>query len=153
MDTPIDFSESNSGSSSGDDEDHGFSESDSDENDSGYESFDTDFDPETLQRRRHTRVETPQPSLKELEGILEKLDLDDEFMLQNMKEDDDDEKQSQSQTNNKRRSSIKHTECVSETKIGKKWYINQYLCYKFQGKGSFSKRYCFKQETGDQSTE
>eukprot|EP01083_Nonionella_stella_P272244 923030_1 len=31
-----------------------------------------------------------------------------------------------------------HGKC-SQTKIGKKWYINQYLCYKFLGKGSFGK--------------
>lgn len=42
---------------------------------------------------------------------------------------------------NKKRKSVKHTDSLTATSVnkGKQWYINQYLCYKFLGKGAFGK--------------
>eukprot|EP01084_Bolivina_argentea_P249909 418516_1 len=153
MDTPIEIS-----SESSSDDEHGFS-------DSGSDSFDSDFDPETL--KSHTKINTPRPSLTELQGILENIgNLDEEFML----DIDDMKTEMEMQKNNKTRDSFsydsdnndehkikskssspippnttdtkdkpnnsiekpfKRTETVSQTKINRNWYINQYLCYKY----------------------
>ena len=158
MDTPLDI-DFESDNYSGSDDDNAFSESES-------ASFDSDFDPEAL--RGTKRIETPRPSLTELHGILSELNLDEEFMIEDLKMEMEEQKSQQNQQNNKKRKSIsndniieekdeetkeddemkevkstennvKHTTSVNAKKIGKKWYINQYLCYDFLGKGSYGK--------------
>ncbi len=166
MSLELEFEESDDDCSSSSDE-NGFSDS----SESG--SFDSDFDPEALQSHGHKRIQTPRPSLTELQGILSKLNLDEEFMLDDVKMDMEMEKKEQdmdidsdieeeeqtakspppSTNNNQRRASktlndddddekkkeVKHTDSLSAIKVGKKWYINQYLCYNYLGKGAFGK--------------
>ena len=212
----------------GGDTDHEFEGSTSSSDDGSWIS---EFDPETLP----TKIQTPRPSLTELQGILRNINLEEEFMLQDFKMDeepqediddniimrqsktraslsnednptsstskgddngnndndkDDDikseededginmkdpsdgfgrmksppptraipdlpnktkhrqskeliqyenDKNDNNDNNNKNKKEIKQTETLKEKKSGKKWYINQYLCYKFLGKGAFGK--------------
>eukprot|EP01084_Bolivina_argentea_P306239 529155_1 len=134
MDTPVTFS----------------SESDSDdESGLSVSSIYSDFEPETL--KSHTKINTPRPSSTELQGILDNIsNLDEKCMLEDIETEMKTQNNNDHKTKSKSSSLIpqplkqidntfKRTETVLQTKMNNNWYINQYLCYKYLGKGAYGK--------------